>query len=219
MIKWFRISLDELIKGSVNQIYKRIIVDKNKQSMNFRSHCIFFKCLPSYLQSFNYKLHFNLLPVKTMFQEYALDTDSRCYFCDVGPESIFHLFGTCERLKVIWNFLSRVSILLSDQIFDFQRYRVNLKLDLTGIKCSKLYEKTYIYLNSVTNYAIWKCRNNIRYNNEKFCEKQLLKSILRSVGGRKNIYNLSTHFHQIPYINELYERFIVVFHNYPFDNG
>ena len=34
MIKWFRISLDELLKGSVNQIYKRIIMDKNKQSMN-----------------------------------------------------------------------------------------------------------------------------------------------------------------------------------------
>ena len=99
MIKRFGITHDELLKGSVNNIYKRIICDKNQQNNSFRSHCIFSKCLPSYLQTFNYKLHFNLLPVKTMFQEYALDTDSRCCFCDVGPENIYHLFGTCEKLK------------------------------------------------------------------------------------------------------------------------
>ncbi len=74
MIKWFKITHDELTKGSVNSIYKRIVCDMNKRTGSFRSHCIFAKVLPSYLQTFNYKLHFNLLPLRTMFEEYALDT-------------------------------------------------------------------------------------------------------------------------------------------------
>ena len=59
--------------------------------------------MPSYLQSFNYKLNNNLLPVSTMFREYALDNNSCCLFCSVGPESIFHMFGSCEKLTVLWD--------------------------------------------------------------------------------------------------------------------
>ena len=105
--------------------------------------------LPSYLQSFNFKLHNNLLPVRTMFQEYALDTDSRCMFCRVGPETTFHLFGTCEKLKTVWDFLTSVIFLLTDERFNFRQYRVNLKLDLTGISnINRLYERTIICFQS-----------------------------------------------------------------------
>ena len=88
--------------------------DKIKYSLSR----IFAKGLPSYLQTFNYKLYKNILPVKTMFTEYALDTDSRCYFCDVGPESIWHLFGTCEKLKQAREMLQEVWLALNKLLFE-----------------------------------------------------------------------------------------------------
>ena len=93
MIRWFKITLDELVNGTVNSIYKRIISKTNERG-RYKSYRIFAKGIPSYLQTFNYKLYKNILPVKTMFTEYGLDTDSRCYFCDIGPESIYYVFGT-----------------------------------------------------------------------------------------------------------------------------
>ena len=63
------------------------------------------KYLPSYLQTFNYKLSHELLPVKTMFREYALDNDSRCTFCEIGLETTLHMFGLCEKLEIVWRFL------------------------------------------------------------------------------------------------------------------
>ena len=90
---------------------------------------------------------------------------------------------------------------------------------MTEVKCVKLYEKTFIYLNSIVNYAIWKMRNSIRYNNVTFDAQCLLKNILRSIGGRRNIDHLLTPSHRIPYIKNLYDVFIVVLHDFPFDNG
>ena len=219
MIKWFKITFKELTDGTVNSIYKRIVCSMNQQSLHFKSHRIFAKGLPSYLQSFNYKLHNDLLPVRTMFQEYALDNDSRCNFCQIGPESIFHLFGTCEKLKTIWSMLKEVYFLVSNERFDFQYSRINLKLDLTNIKCSRIYEKTLVYLNSIVNYSIWKMRNDIRFKFEVFDPNVLVKKVLRSVGARKNVDSKLSPSHQIPYIKELYDAMVVVCHRFPFDNG
>ena len=90
----YSITRDELVLGSVNKIYKRIIFGLNERYGKLKYHRILSPILPSYLQSFNYKLYNELLPVNTMYREYALDNDSCCYFCCVGPESIFHMFAT-----------------------------------------------------------------------------------------------------------------------------
>ena len=154
-----------------------------------------------------------------MFQEYALDNDSRCGFCDIGPESIFHLFGTCEKLKHVWEVLKEAVSLLFDIHFDFKQHRIDLHLDLCNINCNPLHEKTLIYLNSVVNYSIWKMRNDVRYKSESFDQKILLKKVLRSIGGRRNIDRELSPSHQLPYIKELYEAMVVAYHAFPFDNG
>ena len=105
-IRHHHITLKELTEGSINSIYRRIIYDYNRTMINFKSYRILCKVLPSYLQSFNYKVHFNLLPVKSIFREWQLDNDSCCYFCKIGPETtpsfwnmrkIKRIVGTIER--------------------------------------------------------------------------------------------------------------------------
>ena len=219
MIKWFKITLDELLEGSVNLIYRRIVRGMNRNLHSFKSYRILMKGLPSYLQSFNYKLHFNLLPVKTMFREYCLDNDSCCTFCGIGPESILHLFGSCEKLKIVWQFLNEVCFVMSNENFNFQKHRNDFHLDLTNINCNKTYEKTIIYLNSISNYAIWKMRNDIRYKFESFDAKVLLKKILRTIGGRKGVDLKLAPSYRIPFLQELFDSMLFVNNTFPFDNG
>ena len=191
----------------------------NRNLGSFHSNRILMKGLPSYLQSFNYRLHFNLLPVKTIFREYLLDNDSCCMFCHVGPESIWHLFGSCEKLKIVWQVLNEVCFLLTNEPFDFSKHRGDFKLDLTNIKCSKTFEKALIYLNSIVNYAIWKMRNDVRYKFKPFDAKVLLRRVLRSIGSRKSVdLKLAPSF-QIPFIKELFDSMSFVLNAFPFDNG
>ena len=113
----YDITKEELILGSINAIYKRIVLDGNRRNARLKYYRLYSNVLPSYLHSFNYKLYNNILPVKTMFREYALDTDSRCEFCDVGPESIFHMFGSCEKLVKLWKIASETVVEVTGNFF------------------------------------------------------------------------------------------------------
>ena len=132
LIKKYKITVDELATGSVNMIYKRIILEHNDRDCSARYYRIFSGILPSYLQSFNFKLHKYLLPVNTLFREYSLDNDTVCYFCFVGPESILHLFGSCEKLKVLWKIASETISFITGKRFDFSILRANNILDLVS---------------------------------------------------------------------------------------
>ena len=94
--------------------------------------------LPSYLQSFNYKLHHNLLPVITLVREYRLDNNSCCLFCGVGPETTFHMFGTCEKMQILWRIASETVLAVTQKSFDFADIRKNLHLDLVCVMWVKI---------------------------------------------------------------------------------
>ena len=151
MIRHHNLTLKELTEGSVNSIYKRIIYDLNRTMINFKSFRILSKVLPSYLQTFNYKAHFNLLPLKSMFREWQLDNDSCCYFCEVGSETIYHILGTCEKLRGLWVILREAHALVSHEDFDYEYNRRNFRIDLTTVSCNRNFEKTFIYLNTIAN--------------------------------------------------------------------
>ena len=94
------------------------------------------------------------MPVNTKFKPYALDNDSCCHFCIVGPESFFHLFGTCQKLDVLWKISSEVVLKLT-----------NFHIDFSIIRRTRNLEYLLIYLNTVINYSIWKERNEIKFTN------------------------------------------------------
>ena len=188
MIRLYKITRDELAKGSVNKIYKRIILDLNQHVGKLKFYRMLSNVLPSYLQSFNYKLHNNLLPVNTMFREYALDNNSCCYFCGIGPESIFHVFGTCEKVQVLWRIASETVLALTHKQFDFVDIRRNLLLDLVCVNLGAFhgdYEKLLIYLNTVLNYSIWKERNEIKFNFKCFKIDNIVSRVIKSMRGRR----------------------------------
>ena len=138
----------------------------------------------------------------------------------MGYETVFHLFGTCEKLKGLWTILRDTHYSLINENFDYNHMRCNFKFDLVGISSvNKRYEKTLIYLNTVVNYNIWRYRNDIRYKFDDFNLKDLLGRIIRSVGYRRKIDQQVTCSFKIPCINQLYDTLVRVVNHYPFDNG
>ena len=60
MIRKYQISCEELVTGSVGKIYQRIIFQANERLGQHKFYRILSVMLPSYLTSFNYKLHITI---------------------------------------------------------------------------------------------------------------------------------------------------------------
>ena len=216
------ITIEDLLLGSVSGIYKRIIFKLNERNVKLKYYRILSDMLPSYLQSFNYKLHNNLLPVSTLFREYALDNNSCCLFCGVGPESIFHIFGTCEKLGPIWKVASETILAVTHKQFDFADIRKNLMLDLVcvNVGSDRKFEKLLIYLNTVINHSIWKERNDIKFNFKRFDICNAVKRIIRTTRARRNVDHKLIETKRVPYLGDYCHNFLIVSRKYfPFDNG
>ena len=186
------------------------------------SYRLFSNVLPSYLHSFNFKLHNNLLPVITLFREYSLDNNSCCLFCNVGPESTIHMFGTCEKLRIVWKVASETVLSVTNKQFDFANIRQNLMLDLVCVNLGNddKFEKLLIYLNTVINHAIWKERNDIKFNFKRFDIGNVVKRIICTTRARRNIDNKLLETRRIPYLRDFCSIFLLVCRKYfPFDNG
>ena len=83
-----------------------------------------------------------------MFREYALDNNSCCLFCSVGPESTLHMFGTCEKLVVLWDIASETVFEVTGNQFDFNGCKKAFSLGLVCIDLgrSSSFEKLLIIL-------------------------------------------------------------------------
>ena len=154
-----------------------------------------------------------------MFKEWRLDNDSCCYFCGVGPESIYHLFGTCEKLKGLWEILSEVHLFVTMESLNYKVMRRNFHLDFSTVSCNSVYEKSIIYLNTIANYSIWRHMNDIRYKFAKFDLEVITKKMIRSIGARRGSELHMSESFKIPYITQLYDALIVATTHYPFDRG
>ena len=111
IIKNYKITVDELVDGKISNIYYRIISDiglsRGEGPVFSRMHNTIF---PSHLKTFNYRVHFDLLPVKNKFHQFCLDSDTKitCPFCSINIESTFHLFAKCSKLFQLWEMLDEV---------------------------------------------------------------------------------------------------------------
>ena len=61
--------------------------------------------LPNYLKTFNYKLTWNLLPVKSKPHIAAYHQTNMFSFCYSSEETVYHLFLTCVKLNSVWDFI------------------------------------------------------------------------------------------------------------------
>ena len=76
-----------------------------------------------------------------------------------------HIFGTCEKIQVLWDVASETVKSLCNINVDFRYLRNNLKMDFVDVNIGKNEDivKVLIYLNSVINFSIWKTRNEIKF--------------------------------------------------------
>ena len=132
------------------------------------------------------------------------------------------MFGSCEKLKILWDIATGVIETITKVRFDFHNLRVNLMLDLVNVRLGNLkkYEKMLVYLNTIINYSIWKMRNEIKHESITFSMDKLVGKIIRSIRARKNVDSKVVDSKKIPFIFDLDSSFMRESRRYlPIDNG
>ena len=204
-IKEMKISKEDLIGGRVKQVYENIIFSQNKShgylSNWSRLHSPF---LPNYLKTFNYKVCVDILPCKTKFVEFGLDTDSKCNFCQFHPDTVPHTFSNCCKLLPIWSFLDKIMKELHYS-FSFRHAREKCDYDLVNAKLQKHEEVVVLYLNTITNHKIWKFSRKIQFEKWELNIKEFIFSLIKTIDSRKQIEGLNRlkHCQKIEAINAL----------------
>ena len=226
-LKELGVEKDILLKSKVKVIYQTVLEKLNLYNFTIRWRALHAKCFPNYMISFNYKVHFNLLPVKSKFQNFALDNDSKCVFCNLGFETLPHIFGKCNKLGILWDFFDEVMALMNiDYKFSLKR-KIHSQYEIMNIRFITSRggkELKFIwYLNTIINYHLWKVRNDCVHNAEIFNYEKIVDKVIRSVGARKKLqqkFNFSQEPLKIPKIDELFSSIIALKNiTYLYDNG
>ena len=189
IIRVNKIPADLLIEGKIKSIYKYVVSKDYTGGLYPKYIRLHDSVLPNYLKTFNFNVHYNLLPVKRLFRDYALDNDSRCNFCDLHPDTHSHIFSQCKKLDFLWKFLDEVLRVLNvcSGDFSFTQARRLYDYDMVNSRFPKADEKYIIYLNSVVNHNIWRYSKKIQHENILFDQAQLIKNVVRSLIARKSM--------------------------------
>ena len=78
-----------------------------------------------------------------------------------------------------------------------------------------------VYLNTIINHQIWKCRNECVHENAVFDYNSLISKIMRSVGARKNFQRrMMTEKPKVPRLDDLFVSMLTIRNiTYSIDNG
>ena len=82
--------------------------------------------------------------------------------------------------------------------------------------------KVLLYLITIVNFHLWKCRNEFVHQQENFEPEKYIKKLIRTIGARKRLqlHSLINEDRKIPRIDEMFNAIVtlqsVVF---PIDNG
>ena len=207
----YKITAEELVEGKIGMIYHRILTEigenRNSKAKYYRMHK---KIFPSYLKTFNYRVCFDLLPVKNKFYQFSLDSEVRitCPFCNINMESAFHIFAKCSKLFKLWEVLDETTRVCFGGIctYSFKRDRFKMcNFSFVESKIQKSHENIILYINSIVNHNIWKMRNKIFHENEIFDLENLINKISASCRARKNFENVEerlTSCKKVEFLNE-----------------
>ena len=203
----YNITLEELLEAKVSKIYYRIICEKGERKAGgVQYNKLHRDIFPTYMKTFNFKVHWDLLPVKEKFHNFTLDSREKitCPFCNLNLESAFHIFSDCKKLGNLWNFLDETLKVCFDQKckYSFVKCRRSWNFSVVDVKCKTEYENLLLYLNGVVNKKIWKFRNAIFHEGESFEPKKLIKWVTSSMCARKNKDRCLDDKSQIKHIGE-----------------
>ena len=209
----YNITSEELVQGKIGKIYHRILYDigtaKHCRSHFYRLHS---KVFPSYLKTFNYKVCFDLLPVKNKFYQFCLGSEVNisCPFCHFPIESAFHLFAKCPKLFKVWEILDETILVCfrGNCTYTFKHDRVQMcHFSFVDSRIQKHYQNLILYVNSIVNYNIWKTRNSIVHEGEIFMVDHLINKITASFRSRISIekmVNRLTECRKVPLLQDFF---------------
>ena len=171
----------------VKTVYNAVNNHVNRHNQSVRWALLHHRILPNYLISFNFRVHYNLLPVKSKFANFQLDNNSRCVYCNLHYETITHILCKCVKLNILWDFFDELMAILNiDYTFSHKR-TVVCEYEVMNIKCGRDDIKIILYLNSIINYHLWKARNRSVYEGVSFDFNDIVGRLIKSVAARKRL--------------------------------
>ena len=221
-LKQLGITKDDMLTGKVGLIYKKVIELTNIRSACPRWKILHLKIMPNYLISFNFKVHYNLLPVRSKFTDFRLDNNSRCPFCNLNFETLFHLMGKCTKLGIVWDLMDELMALMNiDYRFSIKRKHEN-EFEVMTIKPPGTGFNIVYYLTTIINYHLWKFRNRCVHEGKQFDCKILIGKLIKSIGARNRLQQSPniTDDRKVDRIDFLLNNLIFLYNiSFSFDNG
>ena len=149
ILKEYKISLEELTKEKIRQIYNRISYPKKRPSYQetFRGKLVNQNIFPNYLSTFNYRTVHYLLPFSP--------EPGECALCLQLQDSAVHVFAKCSITRQIWTILQEVFNKITETSFPLDNltplnFHVPIKFEI--------FTEAIALILTVTNYCIWQIR-------------------------------------------------------------
>ena len=149
IFKEYKITLDELIKEKIRQIYYRISYPNKRPSRQetFRWKLVTSSILPNYLKTFNYRTVRNLWPFSPEPVE--------CALCLQLQDTAVHVFARCNITRQIWTILKKVFNNITETSSPLDsltplNFHVPIKFEV--------FTESIALILTVTNYCIWQAR-------------------------------------------------------------
>ena len=149
ILKQYKISLQELTKEKIRQIYNRLSYPDKRPSdqETFRWKLVTSSILLNYLKTFNYRTVRHLLPFSP--------EPSECALCLQLQDTAVHVFAKCSLTRQLWMNLQKVLNVITQTTFPLD--------DLTPLNFYIRtqfgnFTETIALLFTATNYCIWQTR-------------------------------------------------------------
>ena len=149
ILKKYKITLEELNKGKIRQIYNRLSYPEKRPSRQetFRWKLVNQNILPNYLKTFNYRTVRYLLP-------FSPDS-GKCAWCLQFQDTAVHVFTKCSITRQIRTILQEVFSNITKTSFPLDSFTpLNFYVPVQF----EIFTESIALILTVTNYCIWQTR-------------------------------------------------------------
>ncbi|CAK8678480.1 unnamed protein product [Clavelina lepadiformis] len=170
IVEKYKLSKVELASPKLGNTYSRIIKESTPETQSSEKNRIKWArihnpLLPNYLKTFNYRCAWNLLPFRGKYGIFQINSDTSCAFCGIGPDTDYHTFRKCDKIKRLW-----VTVKMFAQKFANLNPAMTKIEDLESFNFKRIEnevtDQTLSTLITMVKHQIWKTRNKFIYENK-----------------------------------------------------
>ncbi|CAK8678520.1 unnamed protein product [Clavelina lepadiformis] len=170
IVEKYKLSKVELASPKLGNTYSRIIKESTPETQSSEKNRVKWArihnpILPNYLKTFNYRCAWNLLPFRGKCGTFQINSDTSCAFCGIGPDTDYHNFRKCDKIKRLW-----VTVKMFAQKFANLNPAMTKIEDLESFNFKRIEneitDQTLSTLITMVKHQIWKTRNKFIYENK-----------------------------------------------------